>query len=332
LCDGAEAVAHGAPAIEPMNVIMLTAEDTLDQIIVPRLRAAGADVSRVHILKFIKTDDNDRQFLLAEDLDRLEQTVKKIGDVGLITLDPVTAYMGGTMDSHKATEVRSQLGPLKDFSERTNIGLSTITHPAKNPGQNAINHFIGSQAFIGACRVGHLCIPEMAEDDDGEQYATGRILFTTVRHSYSEPVPTLVYRKEVVIVGTVGKGFEMQEIKAARVAWEGVIEITADAAAAAASGKKPDQQPKVQAFLRAMLRGGKQVLEKEIKAAAEAKGFTDKQLRTAKEKLGVETEKEKGKMVGDWLWRLPIGNDQAQDTGTEPPRPGSIKPKPRVRS
>jgi hypothetical protein len=31
----------GAPAIEPMNVVMLTAEDTLDQIVVPRLIAAG---------------------------------------------------------------------------------------------------------------------------------------------------------------------------------------------------------------------------------------------------------------------------------------------------
>ena len=37
----------GALAIEPMNVLMLTAEDTLDQIVVPRLHAAGADVSRV---------------------------------------------------------------------------------------------------------------------------------------------------------------------------------------------------------------------------------------------------------------------------------------------
>ena len=64
----------GAPAIEPMNVVMLTAEDTLDQIVVPRLRAAGADVSRVSFLKCIKTDEHDRQFLLAEDLDRLERS------------------------------------------------------------------------------------------------------------------------------------------------------------------------------------------------------------------------------------------------------------------
>jgi hypothetical protein len=65
----------GAPAIEPMNVIMLTAEDTLDQIVIPRLRAAGADLSRVKFLKCIKTDEHDRPFLLAEDLDRLASLV-----------------------------------------------------------------------------------------------------------------------------------------------------------------------------------------------------------------------------------------------------------------
>ena len=182
----------GSPAIEPMNVIMLTAEDTLDQVVVPRLIAAGADISRVHIVKCIKADEQNRQFLLNEDLYRLEHLVKKISNVGLITLDPITAFMGSKLDSHRATDVRAQLGPLKDFAERHNTGISTITHPAKKAGQRAIDHFIASQAYIAACRIGHLCIPEMEEGE--EPRPTGRILFTTVRHSSSLPKLTLAYR------------------------------------------------------------------------------------------------------------------------------------------
>jgi AAA domain len=34
----------GAPAIEPINVIMITAEDKIDTALVPRLEAAGADL------------------------------------------------------------------------------------------------------------------------------------------------------------------------------------------------------------------------------------------------------------------------------------------------
>jgi hypothetical protein len=284
----------GARAIEPMNVIMLTAEDTVDQIVTPRLIAAGADISRVHILKFIKTDERDRQFLLSDDLYRLEHLVKKIGNVGLITLDPITAYMGGKTDSHKATEVRSQLGPLKDFAERLNVGVSTITHPPKKAGQRAIDHFIASQAFIAACRIGHLCIPEMEEGE--EPRPTGRILFTTVRHSYSQPVPTLAYHKATVTVNDI--------VQAPRVVWEGEVNITADAAIAATSSKKPDQQMKVQAFLHEMLKDGNPVLQKEIEEAGYAKGFTEKQLRTAGERLGVHVFKEPGKMDGRWFWRL----------------------------
>ena len=139
---------------------MVTAEDAIDTEVVPRLIAAGADLNRIHILKCIKTDKPQRQFLLAEDLAKLEHAVAEIGNVGLICLDPITAYMGGKMDSHKATEVRSQLGPLKDFAERTNVAVSAITHPAKNAGTKAIDHFIGSQAFVAAARVGHACFEE----------------------------------------------------------------------------------------------------------------------------------------------------------------------------
>ena len=122
----------GAPGVAPMNVIMLTAEDTLDQEVIPRLHAAEADLAHIHIIKCIRKDNKtDRQFLLDEDLERLKVAVRDIGDVGLITIDPITAYMGGKIDSHKTTEVRSQLGPLKDFAEEMDVAISTITHPPK---------------------------------------------------------------------------------------------------------------------------------------------------------------------------------------------------------
>jgi hypothetical protein len=87
-------VPDGKPEPTPGNVIMVTAEDTRDQIIVPRLVAARANLSRVHFLKLIKEDDKKRTFLLSEDLEVLEQTLYRLGDVALVTLDPITAFMG----------------------------------------------------------------------------------------------------------------------------------------------------------------------------------------------------------------------------------------------
>jgi hypothetical protein len=187
---------------EPMNVIMVTAEDALDQEVVPRLIAAGADLTRVHILKYIKTDKHKRQFLLSEDLGKLEKLVAKMGNVGLVTLEPITAYMGKT-NSSQATDVRSQLGPLKDFSEQTNVAVSTVTHPAKNPGPRAIDHFIGSQAFIAAGRIGHACFEEIRPEDGTDEGCkpTGRVLFTHVKHNPSEKKPTLAYRQALFTLG-----------------------------------------------------------------------------------------------------------------------------------
>jgi putative DNA primase/helicase len=312
----------GAPPIEPVNVIMMTAEDTLDQILIPRLAAAGADLSRVRILKGIRIDEKrDRQFLLAEDLHELERAAIEIGNVGLITIDPITAYMGGKMDSHKATEVRSQLGPLKDLAERLNTSVSTLTHPAKNAGQRALDQFIGSQAFIAACRIGHLCVEERREDVNGVQVPTGRVLFTTVRNAAGLKKPTLAFRKVVVEAGRTGEGLERQAIMAPKVIWDGVVDITADAAVGAAAGSggqgHKGEQPKVQRFLRDLLADGKPVTVKEVEAAAAKHGFTTDQLRTARQRLGIVPFKEPGVMGGGWLWQL----DQAEmpfDAGVNP--------------
>jgi putative DNA primase/helicase len=246
----------GAAAPPKANVIMMTAEDSLDQEIKPRLVAAGAELARVYILKNIKQDDKGRQFLLGEDLDELENVIRKVGDVGLIAVDPITAYMGGKMDSHKATEVRSQLGPLKDFSEHTNIGISAITHPAKGASsEKAIDHFIGSQAFIAAGRLGHLCIKEV----DAEGIETGRVLFTHVKWSPTVKQPTLSYR----IIGGVIVGHDQatgEMIASSRVEWgTEPVNISADEAVTA-SHSKPDSekikaQNRCQEFLREFLKG-----------------------------------------------------------------------------
>jgi AAA domain len=133
-------------------------------------------------------------FLLSEDIEQLEVMIRKIGNVWLITIDPITAYMGGKIDSHRATDVRGQLGPLADLAERANVALSAITHPPKHSSQRAIDHFIGSQAFIAAARIGHLAIEEVEEDENGHRSPTGRSLFTNPKNNLSRKKSTLAYR------------------------------------------------------------------------------------------------------------------------------------------
>lgn len=292
---------NGDKGVSPANVIMMTAEDTLDQEVVPRLLAAGANLDRVHILKYIRSDGKDRQFLLGEDLDALERAVNSIGEVALITIDPITAYMGGKIDSHKTTEVRSQLGPLKDFAERVNVANSTITHPAKSTSQKAIDQFIGSQAFIAAGRIGHVCIEEVKGEENEK---TGRILFANAKNNPHTKMPTLAYRITEVIVGQDAD--TNTNIAAPRVVWEkDVVNITADEAVRAASGtggggQKSAEHKAAQDFLREILGKGEPVPVKAIHTAGAAKGFTKNQLRLARERLGCVAVEQ---IRDGWTWK-----------------------------
>lgn len=285
------------------DVVMLTAEDNLAQEVIPRLIAAGAARERVHILKVIRNRGKDRQFLLAEDLDELERKLTTdLPNVQLITIDPLTAYMGGKMDSHKATEVRSQLGPLKDFAERTNIAVSTITHPAKAAGPRAIDQFIGSQAFIAAGRIGHVCVEEMSIEEDGEKSVpTGRVLFTHAKHNASKRMCTWAFEVEEIGLG--------EGITAPHVLWSPEpVELTADQAVATASGlESGDQRQKRQIVLLAWLTDKLQkgpILVKEIEREASILGFNQRQLRRAKDKLALRPVKNGFGDNGEWSWEL----------------------------
>jgi hypothetical protein len=293
------------------------------------LLAAGADPKLVHIVKCIKTDGKERQFMLGEDLDQLEKIVAEIGNVGLITVDPITAYMGGKIDSHKTTEVRSQLGPLKDLAERINVAISTITHPPKISSARAIDNFIGSQAFIAAGRIGHVCIEETeeVEDEDSEKQGkkkrvkTGRVLFANAKNNPHTIMPTLAYRISELVVGrdkNTGQNFA-----APFVIWDDEpVDITADeaaatmagggkAAGAAGGGERDSAQLQVQAFLSDILKD-KPVPQKEIEDGATRLGFTHNQLRLAKKKLGVLTRKSDFE-GGHWEWRLPSTGDGGRE-------------------
>jgi putative DNA primase/helicase len=297
---------NGAPA---GNVIMLTAEDCLDQTIVPRLIAAGADRDRVFVLRKIRRDNKERMFLLSEDLEELERMIVKTGDVRLITIDPITAYMGGKLDSHRATDVRGQLGPLADLAERLDVALSAITHPPKHATQRAIDHFIGSQAFIAAARIGHMAIEEISEDEHGNKMPTGRSLFTNPKNNVSRKMSTLAYR---IVEKPLDGG-----IKAACVTWEEIVDITADQAIAATAPNKNRDKSGAQVFLFTILANGP-VAVKLIEERAGAHGFSKDQLKRAKQKFEIVAFREKGKFDGGWFWALP---QHAPDETTEDPLP-----------
>jgi hypothetical protein len=299
----------GTPGAQPGNVIILTAEDRTEDYR-RRLTAAEADLTRVKVLEYVRRNERDELFLLAEDLDKLEMACADLGDVRLVTIDPITAFMGHGrgFDSHRASDVRSQLFPLSRLAERLDIA-SIVTHPPKNAAtRTALDSFIGSQAFIAAARVGHYCIAELGEEDErGFRRPIGRVLFTTPKASHSVQPQTLAFRREVVRVGYDSEVGEWIEVP--HVVWDPAsVDITADEAIAGNKSGLGDRRKArtapVREFLRDILAAGP-VLYKTVVERGAAKGFTVDQLKRARQAIGAAAFKRRGEnLLSPWLWSL----------------------------
>jgi len=159
----------GEGSTVPGSVIIMSAEDGIQDTIIPRLIAADANMDCIHIVAAAtKSDGTGRKtFSLKTDVDLLEHLAKEIGNVRLIIVDPISAYMGGS-DGNGNVETREVLEPLADMANRLRIAVIAVTHLNKgsNSGnRSALNRFAGSIAFVAAARAAFAVIedPEDAE-------------------------------------------------------------------------------------------------------------------------------------------------------------------------
>ena len=277
----------------PGDVIFMSAEDGIQDTIIPRLMAAGADTTRVHIVAAAtKPDGTGRKtFSLKTDVDLLEEKAKEIGNVRLIIVDPISAYMGGS-DGNGNVETREVLEPLADMANRLRIAVVAVTHLNKGGSggnQSALNRFAGSIAFVAAARAAFAVIAD-PEDD-------GRRLLLQAKNNLGRKCQGLAFRLEQRLVA--------DDIVSSNVMFEGehVSQSIDEALTASESrGSSPAGQTSrddAAEFLNDVLaHGSRDVLEVEALARAATLLGADKPLRQnkafrdARKDLGVVASRE----------------------------------------
>jgi putative DNA primase/helicase len=291
------------------NVIWFTAEDDIKDTVIPRLAAAGADLDRVHIVGMTKNPDGSaRMFNLATDLPLLLRKIEAIGNVVLVVIDPVTAYLGvGTLNSSSTTDVRGMLAPLTRLAEDEKISVIGIMHFNKKADvTNAMLRIADSLAYVAAAR--HVYV--VVDDPENEKAR----LFVKAKNNLALDKHALRF-----MVGTqmVGRDQESKtEIWAPHVLWDSkIVEVTATEAmeAEAGGGRNRTARREAEEFLRSKLAHGP-ALKKEIEEEAEAYDISiTGALKRAKQKLQIKAWKEKGKVDGEWFWELPKTVANRQD-------------------
>ena len=136
----------------PATVIILSAEDNPEDTIVPRLKAAGADLDRVIIVGGF-ADDEEPEF--PRDLPALRRLIQETG-ARMVIIDPLIAYLGKDANAHNDQSSRRVLKALDKLAQQTGVAILAIRHLNKQAGQAALYRGGGSIAFIGAARTGLL--------------------------------------------------------------------------------------------------------------------------------------------------------------------------------
>ena len=147
----------GLPALEPQNVIYLSAEDGLRDTIKPRLQECGADFKRLFTI-----NDNGKALSLTDE--RIISSMNE-SQAKLLIIDPIQAFIGARTDMNKANEVRDVLRPIGKLAEDYKCAVILIGHLNKAQGINSIYRGIGSMDFTAIAR-NILLVGRHKDDED----------------------------------------------------------------------------------------------------------------------------------------------------------------------
>jgi hypothetical protein len=282
------------------RVLYFTAEDDPEDTVLPRLVAAGADLDKVEIVEMVREagSNKPRTFNLTTDLELLRGKLMELGDVVLVIIDPVSAYLGGKVDSRSTTDVRGFLMPLKDLAKEKSVSLIGIMHfNKKTDVTDAMLRIADSLAYAATARHVYCVV------DDPE--VEHQRLFVKAKNNAAAPnSKNLSY-----MTGSRKVGFDEQrkkDIWAPYLVWgQSYVDITAtEAMKAEADGRKGrDDLRDAIDFLKAALANGP-MKHDEITRDAKANGISERTLRRAKAKLSIESVKPDGAKA-EWIWTLP---------------------------
>jgi hypothetical protein len=267
------------------SAIILSAEDALNDTIRPRLDAHGADVSRVNAIEAVEEVDHSgrRSFDLVRDILLLDELLAAVGDVRLVVIDPLDAYLGTSIDSHKNPDIRRVLQPLAKVAEKYGAAVLGVAHLNKTPNLAAMFRVLGSIAYTAAPRSAWLVCRDRDEP--------ARRLLLNLKLNVALAAPGLAFTLEN---GTVH--------------WlDDTVDVTADEALGDVDSEHTETGTKLAEaveFLRECLKEGGQRSTDILKWAKE-NGIAERTLKRAKAKLRIRADRSTGTPKVVWFWQLP---------------------------
>ncbi|MGJ7560946.1 AAA family ATPase [Brevibacterium casei] len=185
--------------------LILSVEDGWGKVMLPRLTAAGADISKVGKFDIdsvvVETGESyETKAVLPIDISDLREQVILHG-VRLIILDPANSFMDG--DTNKVLDVRRAFEPVSLLAQEFDIAVILIAHFGKGGGSMS-DKLSGSHAWRDLARS----YWAFATDED-----TGRRVFTQDKSNYGKDKGSYEFSLESVPVEIDGTIVEVGAVK-----------------------------------------------------------------------------------------------------------------------
>ncbi|HUF72689.1 MAG TPA: AAA family ATPase [Gammaproteobacteria bacterium] len=289
------------------HTMLMTVEDDAGDMIGPRVRAAGGDDQRIHIVEGIATVDDDGSPVVdlwnVKNLTKLERWLDQYPRVRLVVVDPVGDFMPdqkrGMTSAYQ--HVRRSLSPLAKLAARRRIAIVLTTHLRKGHEGSMLDKIIDSTGFTTLCRMVLAMAPH--PDYDPAMPYKG-VLAVAATNLVRRPWPSFEYRIDSLEVDPkIGE----QPL----IVIEGASTVTAEELMSRPkSSEERSAQEELREWLLEELESGPVPSRELFERGKRFGGYSEDQIRRAAHKLSA---KAKPQGQGEpWAWTLPAGKGKSR--------------------
>lgn len=273
--------------LEPGNVLMLSAEDSLSHTVKPRLVSMGANLERIFAIDEVFSFSDFKDFI------EFEAVVAEYNPK-LVIVDPMFSYTGGK-NLNQESESRPIARKLIEVAQKFDCAIGGIRHIGKAKGNgDARAAGLGSIAWRASARSVLLV---------GQDEETGERAICQTKNNLCEQAKISI-------------GFE---IKDGQFFWKGEpSRLTKEKMLAQPkTDETKAEQTAAAEFLREVLGDGGECASKEVEKEAKEAGISIYALRKAKGILGVKSIKKGGTFGGEKGWFMKLPETEESESTTE---------------
>jgi hypothetical protein len=307
----------------PRDVLVISPEDGIEDVFTPRLRAAGANLDRVHFVQArTALDGADSEVIIPRDLHLIGAAVSQYGAV-MVWIDSMVTTLPDELKSISYKDVAKAIRAISGWASAARVAVAAPWHLNKTGGSDTALRIMDSRAFRTAVRSMLLVV----SDPDAPEGVAQGIVALDKANAGTVNVLALRYRLRsapYTVEEVDSTSGEVRDVMTSCGVVDWLDEIQGDGRAIARAALIPhiEKADSPEAWLRGYLTEHGEGLRRDVINAAGEDGFSDSAMKRASRRIGVVSREEKGRdPVTGYPWRRAFWSLGASRVDSHPTGP-----------